>query len=59
MEAELIAVGGNLLVDRQSETGTFVNGRRVSECRLEQGDPISLGETLRRLIRLLNLRELL
>jgi hypothetical protein len=33
------------VVDRQSETETFVNGRRVSECRLEQGDRISVGET--------------
>src|SRR5262245_44260654 len=40
------AAGGHFVIDRQSETGTFVNGRRITEYRLEPGDRISIGETI-------------
>src|SRR5262249_15985192 len=40
------ASGVHFVVDRQSDSGTFVNGRRVSECRLEPGDRISIGDTI-------------
>jgi transcriptional regulator with GAF, ATPase, and Fis domain len=34
------------LVDRRSSSGTFVNGRRISEHTLVPGDQISIGETV-------------
>jgi len=40
------AAGGHCVIDQQSESGTFVNGRRIAECRLEPGDRISAGETV-------------
>src|SRR5262244_3414630 len=38
--------GGHSVIDGRSEAGTFVNGRRVSECRLQPGDRIAVGETI-------------
>jgi len=40
------AGGGHVVIDATSETGTFVNGRRISECRLQPGDRIAIGETV-------------
>src|SRR5438445_7161634 len=37
--------GGHCVMDHHSETGTFVNGRRIAEARLESGDRIAIGET--------------
>lgn len=34
------------IVDRQSGIGTFVNGKRIAEHMLEQGDQVSIGETV-------------
>ena len=33
-------------MDGESESGTFVNGRRVAACRLESGDRITVGDTV-------------
>src|SRR5262245_47418595 len=40
------AGGSHVVIDATSETGTFVNGRRISECRLQPGDRIAIGETV-------------
>ena len=40
------AAGGHCVMDRESESGTFVNGRRIAECRLESGDRITVGDTV-------------
>src|SRR3954447_21984266 len=40
------AAGGHCVIDRQRQSGTFVNGRGNAECRLEPGDRISVGETV-------------
>jgi two-component system, NtrC family, response regulator HydG len=40
------AGGGHSVIDGRSGTGTFVNGRRISECRLQPGDRIAVGETI-------------
>lgn len=37
---------GCILTDLQSTNGTFVNGKRVSECELKAGDEIRVGTTL-------------
>jgi two-component system response regulator HydG len=37
---------GYRLLDRRSSAGTFVNGKRVSQHKLEPGDQISIGETV-------------
>jgi len=34
------------LLDRRTGTGTFVNGKRISEHTLEPGDQVSIGETV-------------
>ena len=34
------------LLDRHTAAGTFVNGQRISEHMLAQGDQISIGETV-------------
>ena len=41
---------GHILVDYKSTNGTFVNGIRVDECRLNHGDVISLGNSVFRVI---------
>jgi len=38
--------GGHCVVDRDTEEGTFVNGRRVSQATLAPGDRIAVGETV-------------
>lgn len=38
--------GGDLLVDRGSRNGTFVNGQRVVEQQLQDGDLIEIGRSL-------------
>ena len=38
--------GGHCVVDRDTEEGTFVNGRRVSQAALAPGDRIAIGETV-------------
>ena len=41
--AEIILENGNyILVDKNSTSGTFVNGKRVSRCLLNSGDLIGL-----------------
>jgi signal transduction histidine kinase len=40
------SAGGVTLSDLDSSNGTFVNGRRVTEQRLESGDQIQVGSTL-------------
>jgi adenylate cyclase len=42
-----VAAGTFLLRDLNSSNGTFVNGRRVRELRLKDGDEIALGSTCR------------
>src|SRR5688572_16345184 len=37
--------GGYLLRDLDSKFGTFVNGKRTTECTLAHGDQIRLGES--------------
>src|SRR5579859_6389887 len=39
-------MGGYLLRDENSANGTSVNGQRVSECALQEGDEIQLGQTI-------------
>ena len=34
------------ILDRRTATGTFVNGKRILEHTLEQGDQVSIGETV-------------
>ena len=38
--------GAFMLFDLGSSNGTFVNGKRVTECRLEHGSEIGVGETV-------------
>src|SRR5258707_273294 len=38
--------GGHCVIDKESGSGTFVNGRRIAECRLDPGDRISVGDTI-------------
>jgi two-component system, NtrC family, response regulator HydG len=38
--------GGHCVVDRDTEEGTFVNGRRVSQASLAPGDRIAIGGTV-------------
>jgi two-component system response regulator HydG len=40
------AAGRYRIVDRHSSTGTFVNGKRISNYTLEPGDQVSVGETV-------------
>jgi pSer/pThr/pTyr-binding forkhead associated (FHA) protein len=43
--AEIRSVEGNyILMDKQSTSGTFVNGRRIERCILNSGDIISLAK---------------
>jgi transcriptional regulator with GAF, ATPase, and Fis domain len=38
--------GGHCVVDRDTEGGTFVNGRRVAQATLAPGDRVAIGETV-------------
>jgi len=38
--------GGSRILDDRSANGTFVNGRRVTEADLRDGDVIVVGETV-------------
>jgi two-component system response regulator HydG len=40
------SANGYRILDRRSSTGTFVNGRRISQHTLEPGDQVSIGETV-------------
>ena len=40
------SAAGYRILDRRSGTGTFVNGKRISEYTLAPGDQVSLGETV-------------
>jgi len=42
----VVASGVCTLTDLQSTNGTFVNGQRVTECRLKPGDELRVGTTL-------------
>ena len=45
----LIALGPNrqyVITDLQSQNGTFVNGEKVTEARLSDGDRIKIGEAV-------------
>ncbi|HEY7348950.1 MAG TPA: FHA domain-containing protein [Ktedonobacterales bacterium] len=44
-------MGGYLLRDENSANGTSVNGQRVSECALQEGDEIQLGQTILAFVR--------
>jgi pSer/pThr/pTyr-binding forkhead associated (FHA) protein len=44
-------MGGYLLRDENSANGTSVNGRRVTECALQEGDEIQLGQTILAFVR--------
>ena len=50
VHCRFLASGGAVfLTDASSRWGTFVNGKRVTECELRPGDEITLGETTLRL----------
>ena len=56
VHCRLLARDGNVfLSDASSRWGTFVNGKRVTEAKLESGDQITIGETILRLIALQSL----
>jgi len=42
----VVTEDGCMLTDLQSTNGTFVNGKRVTECKLAVGDEIRVGTTL-------------
>ncbi len=44
-------MGGYLLRDENSANGTSVNGQRVTECALQEGDEIQLGQTILAFVR--------
>jgi pSer/pThr/pTyr-binding forkhead associated (FHA) protein len=44
-------MGGYLLRDENSANGTSVNGQRVSEVPLQEGDEIQLGQTILAFVR--------
>jgi pSer/pThr/pTyr-binding forkhead associated (FHA) protein len=47
--------GGVMLYDAGSRWGTFVNGKRVSECNLKPGDRIKVGESTLQMIQANNI----
>ena len=50
VHCRLLSRGGKVtLTDAGSRWGTFVNGERVTECDLQPGDEITIGETVLRL----------
>ena len=50
VHCRLLSRGGKVtLTDAGSRWGTFVNGARVTECELQPGDEITIGETTLRL----------
>lgn len=50
VHCRLLSRGGKVsLTDAGSRWGTFVNGQRVSDCELQPGDEIRVGETILRL----------
>jgi hypothetical protein len=44
-------MGGYLLRDENSANGTSVNGQRITECALQEGDEIQLGQTILAFVR--------
>jgi pSer/pThr/pTyr-binding forkhead associated (FHA) protein len=44
-------MGGYLLRDENSANGTSVNGQRVTETALQEGDEIQLGQTILAFVR--------